>query len=316
MSRLIAVLMSLLLMTTLFGAVAAAQDASPPASADCVAPEIPPGTPTVVEEATPMADMASPAAEEEEAAPEPVASPEIPVGEAAPDEVVAEVEATLENIVSCFNAGMYVEFAALHTPDGLMEECGTTNVYDGPMCFGGPFQISIDRVTDVQVHDDGRVSADVTVVFGNFLSRERIFFVQSGDFWLFDESPELPVEAPEGATVVTGELADYEFVLDTTSAPAGDIAFEVTNTGQYPHEIVIVQLPEGITIEDVFADESLFEEIQFFGFAFAMPGDTASLVMVDMEPGTYTLVCFVDEPEGVPHVARGMIAEFEITPAG
>jgi hypothetical protein len=38
--------------------------------------------------------------------------------------------------------------------------------------------------------------------------------------------------------------------------------------------------------------------------------------MVDMEPGVYTLVCFIDEPEGIPHVMRGMILEFEVTEAG
>jgi hypothetical protein len=141
-----------------------------------------------------------------------------------------------------------------------------------------------------------------------------MIFEQVDDFWLLDQSPELPVEIPDGATVVTGELADYEFVLDTTSAPAGTIAFDVTNTGDYPHEIVVLQLPEGITVKDVFADKSLFEQVGFLGATFAMPGEQAApLVMVDVEPGTYTLICFVDEPEGVPHVARGMILEFEVT---
>ena len=109
-------------------------------------------------------------------------------------------------------------------------------------------------------------------------------------------------------------MADYEFILSETSAPAGDIAFNVTNTGAYPHEIVFLQFPEGVTVEDVFADESLFEQVQFFRFTYADPGAEAPpLVLVDMEPGVYTLICFIDEPEGIPHVARGMIAEFEVT---
>jgi hypothetical protein len=44
------------------------------------------------------------------------------------------------------------------------------------------------------------------------------------------------------------------------------------------------------------------------------PGQTAMpLVLVDLQPGIYTVVCFVDVPEGVPHVMRGMIVEFEVT---
>jgi hypothetical protein len=51
------------------------------------------------------------------------------------------------------------------------------------------------------------------------------------------------------------------------------------------------------------------------GFTFAEPGQEAPpLVMVDVPAGTYTLVCFVDVPEGVPHGMRGMIVEFEVTP--
>jgi len=37
--------------------------------------------------------------------------------------------------------------------------------------------------------------------------------------------------------------------------------------------------------------------------------------MVDLEPGTVTLVCFVDVPEGIPHGLRGMVLEFEVTAA-
>ncbi len=313
-------LFSLVLVMSLFAPAAMAQDASPeasPAMAECVAPELPPGTPTPME-ASPAAGMEMEATPEEEGPPPAEASPEIPVGEAAPDDVAAEVEGVVANLAACLNSGDYVAYAALHTPAGLLDECGTTNVYDAPMCFGGSPPVSNVVVSDVQVHDDGRVSADVTYQLGSFLAHERFIFVAGDDgAYLLDASPELPVDVPEGATVIDGEMADYEFILSETSAPAGDIAFNVTNTGQYPHEVVVLQLPEGITVEDVFADESLVEQVQFFGFTYSEPGvEAPPLVMVDMEPGIYTLVCFIDEPEGIPHVMRGMILEFEVTEAG
>lgn len=312
-------LVAILLSLSLF-APALAQEATPeasPVAAECVAPELPPGTPTPME-ASPAAGDVLEATPEGEVEIVPEASPEIPVGEAAPDDVVAEVEAAVANAVVCLSAGEFEKFAALHTEAGLLDECGTTNVYDAPMCFEGFPPIVNAAVTDVQVHDDGRVSADLVLQAGSFLIRERTFYVVSDDgTYLFDPSFELPVDVPEGATVIDGEMADYEFILSETSAPAGDIAFNVTNTGQYPHEVVVLQLPEGITVEDVFADESLFAQVQFFGFTYADPGAAAPpLVMVDLEPGTYTLVCFIDEPEGIPHVMRGMIVEFEVTEAG
>jgi hypothetical protein len=31
-----------------------------------------------------------------------------------------------------------------------------------------------------------------------------------------------------------------------------------------------------------------------------------------LQPGVYTAVCFVDVPESIPHVVRGMVAEFTV----
>jgi len=294
-----------------------AQEANP-AAGECVAPEVPPGTPPPMEpEASPAAGDMLEATPEGEVEIAPDASPEISAGEPALENVVAEVEATVANLAICLNSGESVLYVSLHTAAGLLEECGTTNVHHAPMCWESVPPVSNVVVSNVQVQVDGRVSADVTTQLGSFLGHERSFFVPGDDgIYRLDSSPDLPVDVPEGATMIDGEMADYEFILSQASAPAGDIAFNVTNTGEYPHELMVLMLPEGIMVEDVFADESLFAHVQSVGFTFAMPGAAASpLVMVDLQPGTYTLVCFVDVPEGIPHVMRGMIAEFEVTEA-
>ena len=41
-------------------------------------------------------------------------------------------------------------------------------------------------------------------------------------------------------------------------------------------------------------------------------GGGCACALENLEAGTYTVVCFVDEPEGVPHVVRGMVAEFTV----
>ena len=45
---------------------------------------------------------------------------------------------------------------------------------------------------------------------------------------------------------------------------------------------------------------------------FAAPDGTFYFGLHGLEAGTYTVVCFVDVPEGIPHDARGMIADFTV----
>lgn len=336
MRRMLVIVLALLLSLPLAATSAVADHhgtpEATPIGGQCIAPEIPPGTPTPMEEmmggmgmedpaATPDADdhagMAMDATPEAEGEDGEMMMPPMQepfTGEPASEEDAAEAELAFYNLVDCINAGLYVEFASLWTAEGLMAECGTSNPYDAEYCFGGTPMIEVLSIENAQVLDDGRIAIDVSYRMGNALMAEQFVFVRDGDTLLADASPDLPVEIPEGATIITGEMADYEFILDETSAPAGDIAFQVTNTGEYPHEMVVFGLPEGVTIEDLFEDESLFEQVQFYGFTWSMPGEDAPpLVMLDMEPGTYTLVCFIPEPEGIPHVMRGMVLDFEVT---
>ena len=205
--------------------------------------------------------------------------------------------------------------AALFTPNGLMTEFGITNPYDAEMALAGGPPLTLISIEDVQVHDDGRYSADVHLSFGGAqISRERWFLVDSGDYLLVDETPDVSVETPEGAVTIDAAMVDFAFELSQDTVPANTpLVFKVTNVGEYPHELVIVQLPEGATVEEVLEGTVGFEEIFFVGATYSEGGQPApDIVLTGLEAGTYTLVCFVDIPEGIPHVARGMIAELTV----
>jgi uncharacterized cupredoxin-like copper-binding protein len=167
-------------------------------------------------------------------------------------------------------------------------------------------------VTDVQVHDDGRLRADVTtVVGGTQVDRFRAFFVEREGRLLLDEEKSLPVEEADVTVEVT--MVDFAFELSEDTIPADSmVAFNVVNEGEYLHEFVVVRLPKDLTVDEVLADPSLVEQVQFLGGAFAEPGEVDHLALVGLEPGTYTAVCFVDVPDGVPHVLYGMVAEFVV----
>ena len=53
------------------------------------------------------------------------------------------------------------------------------------------------------------------------------------------------------------------------------------------------------------------------GLGAVSPGQTAWLVLPDLEPGTYVTSCFMpDEHEGAPHIFLGMVQVFDVGEAG
>jgi len=324
MPRLI-VLVVVLLAFALVAPDGAAQDAFPsatPTAGPCEAPELPPGTPTSMDEGTPAADdtagmeMGTPESIEEaeelaeiaeQATPERAATPAgTPADQATAERAIAAVG----NVVNCLNAGEALAFAALVTPNYLLSEFGTANPYDLPAFLEGLPSQELRSAGDVQTHADGRVSVDLTIVLGGTqVDRFRAYFVERGDFLLVDEEQSLPVEGADATVEVA--MLDFAFELSQDTVPADAlVAFTVPNRGQYPHEFAVVRLPEGLTVEQVLADPALEEQVQFLGGVYAEPGQVAYFGLDGLEPGLYTAVCFVDLPGGIPHVMRGMVAEF------
>lgn len=300
----------------------AAQDGTPlasPAAGPCTAPELPPGTPTPLE-ATPLAEgTPDPAAAGEavateaatEAAPEATATP---VGTPADPALTERIEAAADNLANCFNARDYLAVAALYTPGYLEAEFGVTNPYDFPALVEGfgPPPIAVRSIDDVQALADGRVTSDTVVVIGNQIERTRDFWVEQGEHVLLDVSADLPIEPPAGATTVDVTTTDFAFQLSQVTIPAGDLVLRGTNTGQYFHEIALARFPEGVEVSMAMMEAGSPEGTEFFGGNGGPAGASFDVVLVGLEPGTYTLLCFVDEPDGVPHVAKGMIAELTI----
>lgn len=130
--------------------------------------------------------------------------------------------------------------------------------------------------------------------------------------------------APTDSTneVTVGGL-DYAFdAPDTLSA--GPTVFTFENRGQVRHEMILVRLQEGVTLDSVMqglqndADPSDFIE-GGPGILLANAGETtASQLYVDLMPGrTYALLCnLTDSPDARPHVALGMRDSFYVREAG
>ena len=117
------------------------------------------------------------------------------------------------------------------------------------------------------------------------------------------------------SVVVVG--TDYAFGVPAT-VPHGVTAFSFENRGKVRHEMNLVWLKQGVTLDSVLRADpgpSRRALVHGGGVLFAEPGDrSAYRLLVDLVAGrTYLLVCnFRDAPDKPEHTQLGMFATFEV----
>lgn len=128
------------------------------------------------------------------------------------------------------------------------------------------------------------------------------------------DAPAVATAAPDADVTMT--LADYTFGL-STPLTAGKHLIKIENAADQPHEVVMVRLAEGKTLEDFGKWAVNFEG--------PPPGETVGgvapfskgrsiYVPVDLTPGNYVLICFVpDAKDGKPHVDHGMVTQLTVS---
>jgi CubicO group peptidase (beta-lactamase class C family) len=124
--------------------------------------------------------------------------------------------------------------------------------------------------------------------------------------------------APSAPNEVTVRAADFAYEAPAR-IPAGMTTFRLANDGPNFHHMQIVRLDGAKTFADL--QQALRKPGPLPGWAVVVGGPNApdpkteANATLDMRPGRYALVCFVDVPGGVPHLAKGMIKELTVTPA-
>jgi DNA gyrase inhibitor GyrI len=103
---------------------------------------------------------------------------------------------------------------------------------------------------------------------------------------------------------------------------SGMITMVLDNRGETWHHVQLVKLPDGMSLEDFQAGMAGMQPgsppppwlNEAGGVNPPTPGDPARVTML-VEPGEYAVLCFVDTPDKVPHVMKGMIRPLTVTPA-
>ncbi len=123
-------------------------------------------------------------------------------------------------------------------------------------------------------------------------------------------------EAGDGGTT-------YSFSVPG-SVTAGATRLNLENTGVEPHHVQLFRVNSDASIEDVQGqlakgDPAALLQVGAFegGTGTVAPGGASSDAdaIAELSEGQYVFMCFIENAEGIPHVAQGMFAPFEVGPA-
>ncbi len=122
--------------------------------------------------------------------------------------------------------------------------------------------------------------------------------------------------APAAGGDVLISAVEYEFDLADTYA-AGATTFTLANNGEEPHFIDIVPLTDDAPpVADLLELPDKKVEPFFAGppnhIKTVKPGETSDPMEVELEPGRYGYVCFIEAKDGTPHAFLGMSGEFTV----
>ncbi len=263
----------------------------------------------------------------------PVASPvapdaATPVVEPTPADPNAQVTDDLGNVTStllnCFNDRDYSTFAQLSTDTarGNMfgsDEPMTADVFVGLASTLPEDErelVSVEQVTRI---DDTTVSAVVTYTVASQLRSETWTFIHQRvdglPTWMLDTIVPAETIAPEGAATIDIEIASGSYSLNPATVSGPDVVLNVTNTDSGAvHETLVLQLADGVTTDALLQTTggALPEGVTLIGQASFAPGGAGQVVLVDLEPGTYTIVDLLINADGLPNLSGGMEATFTV----
>lgn len=181
----------------------------------------------------------------------------------------------------------------------------------GLMTFtGGPGAIDPGQVTEVTVD----LAPGQYVVMCFIPGADGVPHLAKGMIGTFEVSGTQSAAAEPKADQ-TIKVRDFMFEMPV-EFKAGVHTWQIVNDGPQPHEITLLRLAEGKTLEDAgawFAAPNGPPPYALVGgFQAFMPGATGWLT-VDLKPGDYVALCAIpDSATGKPHMDLGMLMPFKV----
>jgi hypothetical protein len=119
---------------------------------------------------------------------------------------------------------------------------------------------------------------------------------------------------------VTVVARDYTYEMPD-EVPAGAVRMTLRNEGPEPHHAQPARLKDGVSLEQFTGQlqqgpEAALPLLSFPGGPGPVAAGASQDVTLDLVAGQYVMLCFVESPDGVPHLAKGMMEPFRVTDSG
>jgi plastocyanin len=134
-----------------------------------------------------------------------------------------------------------------------------------------------------------------------------------------DAQASVTADVPTGTpAVVTVTASDFSFNAPG-KVPAGAVTMRLVNNGTELHHAQMIRVEDGKTMDDV--AKALKNPgpppawVKWVGGPNAVPPGKETHTTSILTPGLYAYLCFIPSSDRMPHVAKGMVLPFEVTPA-
>jgi uncharacterized cupredoxin-like copper-binding protein len=119
--------------------------------------------------------------------------------------------------------------------------------------------------------------------------------------------------------VVAVSLSEMHLAVSSETAPSGKVTFQIKNSGELPHELVVIRTDKDADELPVEADELPVEEVKVVERRLKIVARSEHLqaaqeatLTVDLAPGHYVLICNLSGHYEQSQFGPGMRADLEV----
>jgi hypothetical protein len=213
------------------------------------------------------------------------------------------VEETIRRTFAAFNAQDLDGLLPAWTPRGFEQAFGlplaaAARLDNDVFTMSGPY--AIDGFSGTEVGPRGATTL-VDMTNGQRKERHRMALVVSNGAWKIDRDEQVALPVPRNGLTVDVKITARSLQVGSPAVVGDRVAFRVANADEKRHELIVMR-------RDVAsgAQESLGRVGPL------RPGEQAALLLTDLRPGPYVLLCNMLDGDGKPYSSKGLRAEFSI----